>query len=426
MKKYKGIWPVVPTVFDDQGNLDLEGQKRTLDFLIDQKVDGACILANYSEQFSLSDEERNLLQKVCINHVAGRMPLIVTISHFSTKIACERAKSALAEGASIVMAMPPYHGTLLKGSPNQILDHFKEMGDVGIPIMLQDAPLSGVPLSVPLLAELAQSIEMLELFKIESIGAAEKIYNLLKLADQHIVCINHVAGRMPLIVTISHFSTKIACERAKSALAEGASIVMAMPPYHGTLLKGSPNQILDHFKEMGDVGIPIMLQDAPLSGVPLSVPLLAELAQSIEMLELFKIESIGAAEKIYNLLKLADQHIEGPFDGEEGITLYADLEAGATGSMTSALIPDLIRPVIISFLTGSKSSAREQYDAVLPIINHENRQCGFRATKEAMVEGGIITSSYCRHPIERLRPQARNLLMELLKIHDPAVLSWGK
>ncbi len=303
MKKYKGIWPVVPTVFDDHGNLDLEGQKRTLDFLIDQKVDGACILANYSEQFSLSDDERNLLQKVCINHVAGRMPLIVTISHFSTKIACERAKSALAEGASIVMAMPPYHGALLKGSPNQILDHFKEMGDVGIPIMLQDAPLSGVPLSVPLLAELAQNIEMLQLFKIESTGAAEKIHNLLKLADQH---------------------------------------------------------------------------------------------------------------------------IEGPFDGEEGITLYADLEAGATGSMTSALIPDLIRPVITSFLTGSKSSAREQYGAVLPIINHENRQCGFRATKEAMVEGGIIKSSYCRHPIERLRPQARDLLMELLKIHDPAVLSWGK
>ncbi|MCY3674320.1 MAG: dihydrodipicolinate synthase family protein [Rhodobacteraceae bacterium] len=303
MKKYKGIWPVVPTVFDDQGNLDLEGQKRTLDFLIDQKVDGACILANYSEQFSLSDDERNLLQKVCINHVAGRMPLIVTISHFSTKIACERAKSALAEGASIVMAMPPYHGALLKGSPNQILDHFKEMGDVGIPIMLQDAPLSGVSLPVPLLAELAKNIEMLQLFKIESTGAAEKIHNLLKLADQH---------------------------------------------------------------------------------------------------------------------------IEGPFDGEEGITLYADLEAGATGSMTSALIPDLVRPVITSFLTGSKSTAREQYGAVLPIINHENRQCGFRATKEAMVEGGIIKSSYCRHPIERLRPQARDMLMELLKIHDPAVLSWGK
>ncbi|MDE2738505.1 MAG: dihydrodipicolinate synthase family protein, partial [Paracoccaceae bacterium] len=184
--------------------------------------------------------------------------------------------------------------------------------------------------------------------------------------------------------------------------------------------------ILDHFKEMGDVGIPIMLQDAPLSGVPLPVPLLAELAKNIEMLQLFKIESTGAAEKIHSLLKLADQHIEGPFDGEEGITLYADLEAGATGSMTSALIPDLVRPVITSFLTGSKSTAREQYGAVLPIINHENRQCGFRATKEAMVEGGIIKSSYCRHPIERLRPQARDMLMELLKIHDPAVLSWGK
>ncbi len=303
MKKYKGIWPVVPTIFDEVGNLDLDGQKRTLDFLIDQNVDGACILANYSEQFSLSDDERRLLQKVCIEHTAG--------------------------------------------------------------------------------------------------------------------CI-------PLIVTISHFSTRIACERAKSAKKEGASIVMAMPPYHGALLKSTPQQIIDHFKEMGDVGIPIMLQDAPLSGVTLPVKLLAEMATSIEMLQLFKIESAGAAEKIHALLQIADDHITGPFDGEEGITLYADLVAGATGSMTSALIPDLIRPVITSYLCGNSTLAKDLYDKVLPIINHENRQCGFRATKEAMVEGGIIKSSYCRHPIEKLRPQARKLLIELLQLHNPAILTWGK
>ena len=36
------------------------------------------------------------------------------------------------------------------------------------------------------------------------------------------------------------------------------------------------------------MGIPIKLQDAPLSGVDLPVPLLVKMAQEIEMLKLFK------------------------------------------------------------------------------------------------------------------------------------------
>ena len=39
-----------------------------------------------------------------------------------------------------------------------------------------------------------------------------------------------------------------------------------------------------------------------------------------------------------------------------------------------------------------------RYSRLLPVINHENRQCGF-AQQEAMVEGGVIKSAFCRHPI---------------------------
>ena len=299
---YSGIWPVAPTPFNDDGTLDLEGMKRVLDLMVDQGVDGICILANFSEQFLISDAERDTLTRLCISHVAGRVPVIVTISHFATKIAVARARQAKELGASIVMMMAPYHGALLKGTPEQTLEQFKAVGEVGIPIMLQDAPLSGVELTVPLLARMAREIEMLKLFKIESAGTANKLRGLI---------------------------------------AEG-----------------------------GDT-------------------------------------------------------IEGPFDGEEAITLLADLDAGATGSMTSALIPELIKPVITHHLAGDRDAAKAAYARVLPTINHENRQCGFRGTKEAMVEGGVIQSAFCRHPIPPLPAATRTELIDHLHVLDPIILRWG-
>jgi 2-keto-3-deoxy-L-arabinonate dehydratase len=38
--------------------------------------------------------------------------------------------------------------------------------------------------------------------------------------------------------------------------------------------------------------------------------------------------------------------IQGPWDGEEAITLFADLNAGATGSMMGGGYPDGIRPIL--------------------------------------------------------------------------------
>ncbi|NRG19117.1 dihydrodipicolinate synthase family protein [Rhizobiales bacterium] len=300
---YSGIWPVAPTPFNEDGTIDVKGMRRVLDCMIDQGVDGICILANFSEQFLISDAERDMLTRLSLEHVAGRVPVIVTVSHFATEIVTARSRQA------------------------------KELG---------------------------------------------------------------------------------------------ASIVMMMPPYHGALLKGTAEQTFEQFVRVGDIGIPIMLQDAPLSGVDLPVPLLARMAREIDMLKLFKIECPGAAAKLRALIDEAGNAIEGPFDGEEAITLMADLDAGASGTMTSAMIPDLIGPIVRDHLAGDRQAALEGYSRVLPAINHENRQCGFRAAKEAMVEGGVIRSAFCRHPIPPLHPETRAMLIEFLKPLDPLVLSWGR
>ena len=279
---------------------------RVIDCMVDQKVEGICILANYSEQFLISDEEREKLTKLCMKKIDGRVKTIVTVSHFATDIVRPRA-------------------------------------------------------------ELAKSL--------------------------------------------------------------GADIIMMMPPYHGALLKGNPDQIFEQFNEISKVGIPIMIQDAPLSGIELSVPLLTKMINEIEYLTCFKIESANAASKIRALIKNCSSRLDAPFDGEESITLYADLEAGISGSMSSALLPLLpekIAPVIDHFWNNEKDKAEEVYNSILPLINFENRQCGFRATKTVMKEGGVIKSDFCRDPIKPLDQDTKNLLLNFAKRYDLLTYKWGK
>ena len=201
---------------------------------------------------------------------------------------------------------------------------------------------------------------------------------------------------------------------------------MMMPPYHGALLKGNPDQIFEQFNEISKVGIPIMIQDAPLSGIDLSVPLLTKMINEIENLTCFKIESAQAASKIRALIKNCSERLDAPFDGEESITLYADLEAGISGSMSSALLPEKIAPVIDHFWNNEKDKAEEVYNGILPLINFENRQCGFRATKTVMKEGGVIKSDFCRDPIKPLDQDTKNLLLNFAKRYDLLTYKWGK
>ncbi|QUS36765.1 dihydrodipicolinate synthase family protein [Falsirhodobacter algicola] len=304
MTRYKGLFPVAPTPFHANGDIDLDGQRRVMDCMIDQGVDGICILANYSEQFLLTDEERRILTETCLEHVAGRVPVMVTCSNFSTRIAAERAAHAAAAGASLLMIMPPYHGTGMRVDETAIYDHFARVAEAG--------------------------------------------------------------------------------------------------------------------------GVPVMIQDAPLSGTQLSVAFLARVARELPLVRYFKIEVPGTAAKLRALIEAGGEDIHGPFDGEEAITLMADLDAGATGVMASALLPDLIRPVITAHAEGDRATAADLYRRILPLINYENRQCGLRAAKTVMAEGGVIGSDAVRHPLEPLHPATKAGLLELAHDVQPLALTWGK
>ena len=171
--RYQGVFPVVPTTFTESGALDLDSQKRCVDFMIAAGSTGLCILANFSEQFLLSDEEREVLTRAILEHVAGRVPVIVTTTHFSTTICAERSRRAQDMGAAMLMVMPPYHGATFRVPEPQIFEFCARLSDaVDIPIMIQDAPAAGTPLSAAFLARMAKEIEHVAYFKIETAGAA--------------------------------------------------------------------------------------------------------------------------------------------------------------------------------------------------------------------------------------------------------------
>src|ERR1700751_2941031 len=179
-RPYRGVFPVAPTIFDDRGNLDLDGQRRCIDFMIDAGSQGLCILANFSEQFVLTDAERETVMRAVLDHVAGRVPVIVTTTHFSSAVCAARSREAEAAGAAMGMIMPPYHGATFRVPEPGIYEFFRVVSDaINIPIMIQDAPVAGTPLSVDFLARMAKELGNVRYFKIEVPMAAAKIRGLI-------------------------------------------------------------------------------------------------------------------------------------------------------------------------------------------------------------------------------------------------------
>lgn len=172
----KGVMPVAPTIFTDDEEVDLQGQRRVVDYLVDGKSDAVCILANYSEQFSLTDDERDQVLRATLDQSAGRIPVCVTASHFSARIARQRSLRAQELGAEVVMLMPPFFGATMKVDAEAVMDYFKRVADgLKIDIMIQDAPMSPTTLSVPLLARLAREIPQVRYVKIEMPQTAGKL-----------------------------------------------------------------------------------------------------------------------------------------------------------------------------------------------------------------------------------------------------------
>ena len=123
-------------------------------FLIDNGCRGVGPNGSLGEYSSLTDEERRKVVQVAVETVNGRGLVVAGVHAVGWHQSVKWAEYARADGADGVLALPP---TIYRANRAEVIEHYKRINDVGLPIMLYNNPFdTKVDLTPDLIAELAE------------------------------------------------------------------------------------------------------------------------------------------------------------------------------------------------------------------------------------------------------------------------------
>ena len=125
------------TPFLPNGDIDITSLRNLLQYHIQAKTDGLCVLGTTGEASLLSMEERELVLKTVVEEVKGTIPILVgtgSINPNETKIMTQQAID-LGADANLVVT-PPY----IKPPQRGLIQHFVTMADLGLPLIIYNVP----------------------------------------------------------------------------------------------------------------------------------------------------------------------------------------------------------------------------------------------------------------------------------------------
>jgi len=133
---FQGIFPALVTPFASGGGVDESAYRELIRFVLPH-VDGVVPCGTTGEFSYMTLEERQQTIEICIEEVAGRVPVLAGTGCTTTRetvALTARAKEAGADGALVVA---PY---FLKPSFNEVYDHFRAVDEVGLPMVMYNIP----------------------------------------------------------------------------------------------------------------------------------------------------------------------------------------------------------------------------------------------------------------------------------------------
>ena len=297
-KKLRGNYPILATAWTEDGRFDPTSQARLIDWLIDSGVHGLVLAANASEGHAQSDEERAQIVRFALRRIAGRVPVIVTVTHFAVEVACERARQAEGWGADCVMALPQFFGNW------------------------------------------------------------------------------------------------------------GADLA-ATHAFYGALSRA--------------VRIPVMVQDHPVSGVAMNADFLARLAREHGRVDYFKLEFTQSPYKMARVLAQAGDHVQGLFGGESGIYFLEEHERGGCGTMPACYLPRVFSTTFDLLEKGDRAAAQALFTPYVPLLNFELRLANRNLWKCILRELGVIDSDRIRGPLPAYwDATTRRQCLDYVRRLDPA------
>ncbi|AZA14638.1 dihydrodipicolinate synthase family protein [Corynebacterium choanae] len=139
MHTFTGVVPPVVTPLHADGSFDKASFTRLLDRLIDAGVDGLFILGSSGEVAFSDDERRGEIIAAAVDHVAGKVPVMVGCIDMETKRVIAHAKQAKELGADAIVATAPFYAL---GGLREIERHFRQIhAACDLPLFAYDIPV---------------------------------------------------------------------------------------------------------------------------------------------------------------------------------------------------------------------------------------------------------------------------------------------
>lgn len=171
-KEFRGSYTVSVTPFTEDGSaIDIGALKNFLDWQLQVGVPGIIALGSTGEFLTVDDEERRLVVETYVNHIDGRIPVLIGTMNAHTPNAVRHSRQAQDLGADGVMIIPPYYYT---PTEDEIFNYYAAIDRaISIPVMLYNNPVtSNVDMSAQLVARLCRELETVQYIKESSLDLA--------------------------------------------------------------------------------------------------------------------------------------------------------------------------------------------------------------------------------------------------------------
>jgi 4-hydroxy-tetrahydrodipicolinate synthase len=179
---FRGSYTVSVTPFTARGAaIDLDAQRRFIDWQLECGVPGLIVLGSTGEFLAVDDAERTELVKATIDHVNGRVPVLVGTMNAHTPNAVRFSREAQELGADGLMIAPPYYYT---PTEDEIFGYYRAIcGAVELPIMLYNNPVTtNVDMPAALVARMTAELPNIRYLKEASLDVA-RVYDIVQATD---------------------------------------------------------------------------------------------------------------------------------------------------------------------------------------------------------------------------------------------------
>ena len=134
----KGVIPPIVTPVDAEENVDEQGLKNVIDYVLDGGVHGIFVLGSNGEFYALDYENQKRAVEITVNHVNKRVPVYAGVSAITTKGCIKSAKMAEEAGADALTVLTPM---FIKPNEKELYNHFEAIAKATkLPVLLYNNP----------------------------------------------------------------------------------------------------------------------------------------------------------------------------------------------------------------------------------------------------------------------------------------------